>query len=85
MGKSGATYRGAVSASAPKAKLSHPAGKLKSLSVRMADNGGFIASSSHDTGKDKSGYPMYQEPKEHAFADRKALNAWLDGMLGEKD
>ena len=70
-----------ATASATKASGNGGHGKLRSVSISVVENG-FIGRCSYEGKKSKDGYPMYQPEKEYALADRKAVDTFLDDMLG---
>lgn len=82
MNKSRASYKEPVSASAPK---SSKQGRLRSITIDTTENGGFVGSCRHDETRSKSGMSCYEPPKTYAFADRKSLDTWLDGLIGVMD
>jgi len=69
-----------VSVSASKGAAKKP-GTLRSLNIRIVENG-YVGSCSFEPKRSKKdGYPMYEPDKEYALADRAALNKFLDDVL----
>lgn len=71
-----------VSASVAKTKPSAGKGKLRRVSIEVVENG-YIGRCSYDAPPRKGEtYPSYVPDKEYALSDRKAVDAFLDEMLG---
>lgn len=71
-------------------KMSSPSssnkkGKLTSFRVEISDNGGFIVECCHEGEKISDGYPKYTPPVKSVFEDKKALDTYIDSLLGYKD
>ena len=70
-----------VSVSAPKVMKKGSKQTLRRVSIEVVENG-YIGRCSYDAPADKSGFPRYQPDKEYALTDRKAVDKFLDEMLG---
>lgn len=76
----GQTSAAPVSVSAAKPKKGAKQ-TLRRVSIEVVENG-YIGRCSYDAPAGKDGFPRYQPDKEYALADRKAVDKFLDEMLG---
>lgn len=81
MGSAYAQTGAPVSVSAAKPGKKGAKQTLHRVSIEVVENG-YIGRCSYDAPASKDGFPRYQPDKEYALADRKAVDKFLDEMLG---